>query len=540
MIRGTGLDRQREWDALIVGGGHNGLTCAAYLARAGFDVAVLERRAVLGGASATEEVWPGYRISTAAYAAGLLPERIVQELDLPRFGYRVSAPDAEYFSPSPDGSSLTLWGDVARTVSEIERISPADARAFPAFSDHLARIAGLLRQLFFTIPPRIAIGDVAHWVRLAARLRGWRVPDVVEITRLFTMSASDYLDEWFVNERIKALIATQGIIGAWAGPMTPGTAYVLLHHWMGEAGDKAWGWVHGGMGALSEAIADSARAAGACVESDAAVAKILVADGRARGVVLADGTELRARAVVSAAHPRTTFLDLVGERHLPADVVQQVRRYRSRSGAVKLNWALDGLPPIPAADAKPDLEPHGTMLGIAPSMHYLERAWDEAKHGRPSSRPFVEVFFPSVFEPGIAPAGKHVALAFAQYCPYDVVDGTPEQAREAFASSVVDVIEEVAPGFRRLISAQQVLGPRELESTYGLIGGNIFHGEMTPDQMFVMRPLPNFGNYTSPVQALYLCGSGTHPGGGVTGVPGRNCASEMIRRRPRRRRRRRS
>jgi phytoene dehydrogenase-like protein len=539
VVQSHRFEQNRVWDALIVGAGHNGLTCAAYLARAGLDVAVLERREVLGGASATEEVWPGYQISTTSYAAGLISQQIVDELELPRFGYRVTAPDAEYFAPYADGSSLTIWGDVKRTVAEMEQIAPRDAATFPAFAEHLARIAGMLRQLFFTIPPRIAAGDVAHWLRLAGKLRGWRVPEIVEITRLFTMSADDYLDDWFEDDRIKALIATQGIIGAWAGPMTPGTAYVLLHHWMGEAGDKAWGWVHGGMGGLSKAIAGAAEAAGARVVAGAPVAQIAVDRGRAYGVVLADGQELRARAVVSGAHPKTTFLDLVGERNLDAEVVKQIRRYRTRSGAVKLNWALDGLPDVPAAAAKPAVKPHGTMLGIAPDIRYLERAWDDAKHGRPSSRPFVEVFFPSVFEPGIAPPGKHVSLAFAQYLPYDVAEGTYAQARETFASSVVDVIDEVAPGFRGLIAEQQVLGPRELEETYGLVGGNIFHGEMTPDQMFLMRPLPNWGNYATPVEGLYLCGSGTHPGGGVTGVPGRNCATELLRRRPRWRRGRR-
>ena len=344
----------RKHDVIVVGGGHNGLACAAYLARAGLDTLVLEKRGVLGGAAVTESPWPGYRISSASYVVSLMPPQVVSELDLARFGYRVSVLDPDYYIPYEDGTSLTLWGDTHRASDEIRRFSKRDADAYVEFDKYFEHVGNLLRDLLFVIPPNLSLRDLAGWARLAGRFRGWSGRDISELVRLFTMSAADFLDEWFEDERVKGALATQAIIGAWCGPMSPGSAYVLMHHWIGEVDGKlgAWGWVHGGMGAVSEALAGAARAAGAEVRESAAVRGIVVEDGAARGVELDDGTVVEAHRVVSNAHPVTTYLDLVGQVHLPDDVVRDVKRYRTRSGSVKVNLALGELPK-PSAWAGP-------------------------------------------------------------------------------------------------------------------------------------------------------------------------------------------
>ncbi|HZP90546.1 MAG TPA: NAD(P)/FAD-dependent oxidoreductase, partial [Actinomycetota bacterium] len=347
-----------ERDVVIVGGGHNGLACAAYLARAGLDVLVLERRDILGGAAATEEPWPGYRISSASYVVSLLPPQIVDELALKRYGYEVSIIAPDYFVPFPDGTSLTLWGDVARDAAAIARFSRSDAEAYVEFDRYFDRVAGLLKDLLFVVPPNLRMRELPRWVSTAARMRRWSGRDLHEVVRLFTMSAADFLDEWFEDERVKGALATQAIIGAWCGPMTPGSAYVLMHHWIGEVDGHAgaWGWVRGGMGAVSAAIARAAEAAGAEIRTGAEVVRVAIgASGRALGVELADGSTVRARRVVSSAHPITTYLNLIGEERLPAEVVRDVRRYRTRSGSVKVNVALSELPEFPSWDQEGDV-----------------------------------------------------------------------------------------------------------------------------------------------------------------------------------------
>ncbi|HEX5613646.1 MAG TPA: NAD(P)/FAD-dependent oxidoreductase [Acidimicrobiia bacterium] len=517
---------ERTRDVVVVGGGHNGLACAAYLARAGLDVVVLERRDVLGGAAATEEMWDGYQISSASYVVSLMPDRVVAELELERFGYEVSLIAPDYFVPFPDGSSLTLWGDVRRDVDAIGRLNKADADAYAEFDAYFERIAGLMRELLFVIPPNLRLGDVARWLRTLARLRDWTGREVHDLIRLFTMSASDFLDEWFVDDRVKGALATQAIIGAWCGPMTPGSAYVLMHHWIGEvAGHSgAWGWVKGGMGALSVAIAQSAQAAGAEIRTGCAVDRIAVNEhGRTVGVELGDGSFVPARQVVSGAHPVTTYLDLVGRDHLPPDVVRDVERIRTRSGSVKVNLALSQLPTFTAWDQ--DGAVHRGLVAVSPSMHYLERAFDDAKYGRPSEHPYVEAMFPTAHDPGIAPEGKHVMLAFTQYLPYDTPN--TEETRAAWAAKIIDTLGAYAPGLDASVEHVEVLTPKDLEDRFGLLGGNIMQGEMTPDQMFSFRPIPFYGDYRTPIRGLYLCGGGTHPGGGVMAVPGRN-ASRVV------------
>jgi phytoene dehydrogenase-like protein len=515
----------RNRDVIVIGGGHNGLACAAYLARAGLDTLVLERRDVLGGAAVTESPWPGYRISSASYVVSLMPPQVVSELNLARFGYRVSILDPDYYLPYDDGTSLTLWGDTRRAADEIRRFSKKDADAYLEFDKYFEHVGNLLRDLLFVIPPNLSLRDLPGWARLAGRFRGWSGRDIAEMVRLFTISGADFLDEWFEDERVKGALATQAIIGAWCGPMSPGSAYVLMHHWIGEVDGKsgAWGWVHGGMGAVSEALAAAARAAGAEVRESAPVRRIVVRNGAARGVELDDGTVIEARRIVSSAHPVTTYLDLVGEVQLPDDVVRDVKRYRTRSGSVKVNLALGELPKPAAWDGAVPGDPHTGIMSISPSVEYLERAWDDAKYGRPSAEPYIEVVFPTVFEPDVAPEGKHVGLCFTQFAPFDLEGGWDDH-RDAYGRKVIDTLARTSPNLSGAVEHMEVLTPRDIEERFGLLGGNIFQGEMTPDQMFSLRPIPGYGDYRSPIHGLYLCGSGTHPGGGVMAVPGRNAA----------------
>ena len=521
-----------ERDVVIIGGGHNGLACAGYLAKAGLDVLVLEKRDLVGGAAATEEPWPGYRVSSASYVVSLMPPQVVRELDLKRFGYGVSIITPDYFVPFPDGTSLTLWGDVERDAANIARFNERDAAAYVAFDRYFDRVARLLKDLLFVVPPNMNLRDLPKWAATAGRFRKWSGRDLHETVRLFTMSAADFLDEWFEDERVKGALATQAIIGAWCGPMTPGSAYVLMHHWIGEVDGHAgaWGWVKGGMGGISQAMARAAEAAGAEIRTSAEVDRIAInASGRAVGVALLDGSLVRAQRIVSCAHPVTTYLSLVGEERLPGDVVRDVKRYRTRSGSVKLNVALSELPAFPSWDQQGDL--HKGLVAVSPSVEYLERAWDDAKYGRMSEHPYVEVVFPTAHEPeGLAPKGKHLMLAFSQYGPYELADGSwDDGGRDEYAARVLKALGESAPTLESSVEHLEVLTPKDIEDRFGLIGGNIMQGELTPDQLFSFRPIPGHGDYRTPVAGMYLCGSGTHPGGGVMGVPGRNAASVILR-----------
>jgi phytoene dehydrogenase-like protein len=516
-----------ERDVIVVGGGHNGLACAAYLARAGLDVLVLERRDVLGGAAATEDLWDGYRISSASYVVSLMPDRIVAELELKRFGYEVSIISPDYFVPFPDGASLTLWGDMARDVANIAKLNPRDAEAYVAFDRYFERVADLMKALLFVVPPNMRLADIVQWVRTGARFRGWTGRDVHELVRLFTMSAADFLDEWFEDERVKGALATQAVVGAWGGPMTPGSAYTLMHHWIGEIDGHfgAWGWVKGGMGGVSAALAEAAKAAGATIHTGAPVARVAInSQGRAVGVELEDGSLVRAKQVVSNAHPITTYLDLIGRDHLSAEVVHDVERFRTRSGSVKVNLGLSELPVYPSWDQEGDV--HRGLMAVSPSMTYLERAFDDAKYGKPSAHPYVEVMFPTAHQDGLAPEGKHIMMAFTQYMPFDAPN-TP-RAHDAWAKKVVAAVGAYAPNLAEAVEHVEVLTPKDLEGRFGLLGGNIMQGELTPDQLFSFRPIPFFGDYRTPIRDLYLCGGGTHPGGGVMAVPGRNAATKVL------------
>jgi phytoene dehydrogenase-like protein len=520
-----------SYDAVVVGGGHNGLVCAAYLARAGLRTAVLERRDLVGGAAVTEEPWPGYRVSTASYVVSLLSQRIVRELDLRRFGYQVYPLDPEYFAPFEDGSGILVWNDPRKTAGEIGRVSKPDAEGYLRYDAALEELATLIRPLLYKTPPDPALQslrDIPHAAGTAAFfLRRRR--SLAKLTKIMTMSCADFLDQFFTDERIKGALAPGGVIGMWGGPLSPGSAYVLLHHRMGEAADVSggWGFVRGGMGGVSEAIASAARAAGAEIEVNADVTAIDVTGGRACGVTLADGRQLRAKAVVSAVHPVTTFLTLVGEQHLPAELAEGIRNFRTRSPSAKVNLALSELPDF---TARPGTEtgPQHPEIMISPTLTYLEQAWDDVKYGRPSARPMIDCVIPTTKDSSLAPWGRHIMNCFVQYVPYQPADGTWDDAkRGALATSVIDTITQFAPNFKNSVTHRQVLTPFDLEQRFGLLGGNIFHGEMSPDQLFSLRPAPLAAGYRTPIAGLYLCASGVHPGGGVMGIPGLN-ASRVI------------
>ena len=513
-------------DAIVIGGGHNGLACAAYLARGGLDVLVLERHHVVGGAAVTDETWPGYQISSAAYVVSLMPPRVVEELQLERFGYRATILEPDYWVPFPDGSALSLSGNPEQTAKEIATFSKHDAESYLEFDRYFNRMGEMLKELMFVVPPNLAMAELPRWLAIGGKLRHWTGADIAEIVRLFTVSGADFLDEWFEDERIKGALGTQAILGAWCGPMSPGSAYVLLHHWIGEVAGQpgAWGWVHGGMGAVTQALAGAARAAGAQIREAAAVRRVVIENGRTTGVELEDGSVLRAKQVISNAHPTTTYLDLVGEANLSSDVIRAIKRYRTKSGTVKVNLAIGELPQPTAWKGPMPGAPHEGLMAISPSLEYLERAWDDAKYGRSSENPYIEAVFPTVFEPELAPEGKHIALCYTQFGPFDLREGSWDTEREAYGKKIIRIMEDYCPGFEASVEEVEVLAPPDLEERYGLLGGNIMQGEMAVDQLFCFRPIPGYGDYRTPIDGLYLCGGGTHPGGGVSGGPGRNCA----------------
>ena len=521
-----------RYDAIIIGGGHNGLVTAAYLARAGRKVLVLERREMVGGCAVTEEIWPGYRVSTGAYLASLLQERIVRELELERFGYRVDAKDPAFFSAFPDGRHFFMWQDRAKTVAEIAKFSRRDAEVYPAYEDQLERIARVVEDLLLVTPPQFpprGVLDFFEHLKLAGRMRGLGRKDMVALVKIFTQSAAELLDEWFESEQVKVTLATDGVIGANGGPRSPGTAYILLHHCMGGVGGHRglWGFVRGGMGAVSEAIAASARAKGAAVRTNSAVERIVVRNGRASGVVLEGGEEIEGGVIASNLDPKVTFLRLLEPNRLDPEFLAAIWNFRSEGTSAKINLALSALPEFSAYPGAPGPH-HRATMHICPSIEYVERAWDDAKYGCPSERPLLELTIPTMYDPSLAPAGHHIMGIFLQYAPYTLREGTWDDLREPFGDRVVTLIEEYVPNIRRIIERRQVLTPLDLERRFGITGGNIFHGEMSLDQMFVMRPVAGWARYRTPVAGLYLCGSGAHPGGGVMGAPGYNCAREML------------
>jgi len=528
------MPRAGRYDAIVVGAGHNGLVTAAYLARAGRRTVVVERRDRIGGACVTEEPWPGYRVSRAAYVAGLLRPAVVAELGLAGRGLRLLPRDPSSFTPLPDGRGLLLGPDPALCRREIERFSARDAAAHPRYEQLLDRAARAFEPLLDAPPPdpaRLRARDLPVLARLARGAVGLR-RDLARVARLLLAPARDTLTAWFESEPLRATLATDALIGAWAAPSTPGTGYVLFHHVMGETGGArgVWAYVAGGMGALADAIADAARAAGAEIRTGAAVASIDVHGGRARGVTLADGSSLEAPLVASCADPARTLLGLVGAAALPPEFAAELAALDFRSPVVKINLALDRLPSFRGrAGAGPGPEHAGTIHVGANDLDALERSYAEAAAGRLPDRPMVELTIPSALDATLAPAGRHVASLFVQHVPPAIDRQRWARERDGFADRVLALVDEVAPGFSASVLHRDVLGPPELEDVFGLTGGNIFHGAMTLDRLLCLRPLPGWARYRTPIDGLWLCGAGTHPGGGVMGACGRNAAREILR-----------
>ncbi len=518
------------YDAIIIGGGHNGLVTAAYLARAGRRVLVLEKRPVLGGAAVTEEVFPGFRYSVFSYVVSLLRPEIVRELELAGHGLHI-LPLESTFTPLENGDHLVRWGDHDQTMWALRRHSLRDAEAYDEYGRMMSLMARAVKPILNTPPPDIAGFDPSHWrdlLSLGRHFLGLERDQLYAFVKLMTMSAADFLDEWFETEGLKATMSASGIIGTRLGPRSPGTAYVLLHHYMGEIDGvfRAWGFAKGGTGAISEAIAGAARAAGAEIRTEAGVTAVLVNGGTAVGVALESGEEIRATLVVSSLDPRRTFVDLVPATALPADFLADIHAFRFDGSSAKVNLALDGLPDFTAL---PGPGPHlRGAISISPSIDYLERAYDDAKYGRHSRRPYMDIIIPSLLDPAMAPPGKHVMSIFVQYAPYDLREGAWDDKREALGDAVVNTLAEFAPNIKDRILHRQVLTPLDIERMTGLSEGNIFQGELTLHQLFFLRPAARWSRYRTPIRGYWQCGSGTHPGGGVMGAPGRLAALEIL------------
>jgi phytoene dehydrogenase-like protein len=511
---------RRRYDAVIVGGGHNGLVAAAYLAGAGFSVCVLERAGILGGAAVTEELAPGFRLSTASYVLSLMPRRLLDELDLWSNGVRYLPREPRIFVPFPDGTSISWWSDPRRLHAELARISPRDADRFDEYEAFIERAASVMDRFLLRRPP--------SWSEMASEFRG--PGDAAVFQKCFLGSAADVAEHFFESEKIQAVVAATGVIGTFRGPRDPGTGYVKLYHSMGLATPVrgSWTYVEGAMGAVTQALARVAAARGAELRTGAEVAEILVRDGRATGVALRDGEEVPARLVLSNADPVRTYLRLVPAREVPESYRRAIAAIKIESPVMKINLAVTEPPRFSLLPPDRVREGYSGGLFVAPSIDYLQRACDEARAGRPSSHPFLNAHLQSVVDGTVAPPGRHTLSIFTQYFPYRLAEGSWEARREAVADQVLAELGSYAPNVPGSVLARQVLAPPDLEARFGLTGGHIFHGELVPEQAFDLRPVPGSSSYEGPISGLYLCGSGAWPGGCVMGAPGHNAAQEAI------------
>jgi phytoene dehydrogenase-like protein len=522
-----------SYDAIIVGGGHNGLVCAAYLARAGKKVLVLEQRHILGGAAASDEIFPGFTFSVYSYVVSLFRPHIIRELDLTRHGYQVIPLECT-FTPFPDGESLTRCGDPEATRREIARFSPHDAEIAPRFSMAMTKMASFIKHIIDAPsldPASLRIGEITKLLGLGRRFKELDADGRYVFTKLMTMSAVEFLDLWFESDRLKGPMSVSGIIGTYLGVRSPGTAYVLLHHYMGEIDGafRSWGLSKGGTGGVSLACARAARSFGAEIRTEAPVEQIRIKEGRAAGVVVKGGYEIKSRTVISAADTHQTFFKMVGEQHLDNDFVMQLKRFKYRGSSAKVNLAVDRLPEF---SCKPGEGPHlRGDITIAPGVDYLEKAYDDAKYGNFSKKPFLDIVIPSLTDPTVAPPGKHVISIFVQYAPYHLKEGAAQwpENREALGDTVIDTLAEYCPNLKDSILHRQVVTPWDLEQDVGLTEGNIFQGELSLEQLGPFRPVAGWSRYRTPVNNLWMCGSCVHPGGGIMGAPGEMAAKTLLR-----------
>jgi phytoene dehydrogenase-like protein len=520
----------KQYDAIIIGGGHNGLVTAAYLAKAGKEVLVLERRHLVGGATVTEEVFPGFKYTVFSYVVSILRPEVIRDLNLTKHGLTI-LPLESTLTPLPDGDYLYRDGDHFRTMRNIARFSPRDAEAYEEYSREMYFMAKSVKYMLGIIPsdptslnPRELMGLAG----LGKHLLGLGEEKLYTLTKLMTMSAADFLEQWFESEPLKATLSASGIIGTYLGPRSPGTAYVLLHHYMGEIDGafRAWGFHKGGTGAIAEVIASAAREVGVEIRTEAPVSEVIVKNGRATGVAMENGDEINANMVISSLDPKLTFLKLVDEQHLPDDLLTAIRNFNIRGSSAKVNLALDAAPDL---TCMPGTGPHlRGAISISPNLEYMERAYDDAKYGRFSRRPYIDAIIPSMIDPDMAPPGKHVMSCFVQYAPYHLKEGTWDEQREALGDTVIDTLSEYIPNLKDIILHRQVMTPLDIERVTGLSQGNIFQGELSLSQLFFLRPAPGYAKYRTPIKNYYQCGSGTHPGGGITGAPGRLAALEIL------------
>jgi phytoene dehydrogenase-like protein len=523
-------------DALIIGGGHNGLVCAAYLAAAGLKVIVLERRHVVGGAAVTEEFHPGFRNSVAAYTVSLLNPKVIRDLDLPGHGLRVVERELANFLPTEDGGYLCA-GE-GRTAAEVAKFSARDAARLEAYSERLDAIASVLRSVLLEAPPNVVAGgwrqalpELLRAARLGGRIRRLDRSLQQDLLTLFASSAGDYLDGWFESAPIKALYGFDGVVGNYASPYSAGSAYVLLHHVFGEVNGKkgAWGHALGGMGAITQAMAKCAVARGVTIKLEAPVREVLVSQGRASGAVTVDGETFHAAAVIANVNPKLLYLQLLDPQSLPADFRERIGRWRCGSGTFRMNVALSELPDFSCLPGRERAPHHTAGIILAPTLGYMERAYFDAREHGWSRQPIIEVLIPSTLDPSLAPPDQHVASLFCQHVAPQLPNGESWDAhRDRVADLMIDTVTRHAPNFKAAVLGRQIMSPLDLERTFGLIGGDIFHGALSLDQLFSARPMLGYADYRGPLAGLYMCGSGTHPGGGVTGAPGHNAAQAVI------------
>jgi len=519
-----------QYDAIIIGGGHNGLVAAAYLARAGRKVVVLERRHIVGGAAVTEEIFPGYKFTEFSYVVSLLRPEIIRDLELPKHGLKI-LPLPSTFTPTDNGDYLAAWDDHDLTRREIYRHSPKDAEAYDEYARVMARAAKAIKPMINLIPPdpsSLTPRDLIGLLKVGKYAASLSEKELYTIAKLATQSSADLLEEWFETDALKGTKAASGIIGTFLGPRSPGTAYVLLHHYMGEIDGafRAWGFAKGGSGGVSGSILNAAKALGVEIRVNASVKQVIVKNGRAVGVALENGDELQSKVVMSAADPKRTFLGFVEPKYFPDEFVTSIQNFRVRGSSGKVNIALSELPQFTALPDEPAL--HRGAVSISPSIDYIERAYDDAKYGQTSKHPYLDMIFPSMIDPDMAPPGQHVMSCFVQYAPYDIQGGWDDAKRDQLGEAVISTIEGYAPNIRKTIVGMQVITPKDIEAIAGITGGNIFHGELLLHQIFFLRPTPQWADFRTPLKGYYFGAAGAHPGGGVMGAAGMLAAKEIL------------